>query len=440
MSSAHPRLAALALGVALLGVQPPGAFAYDPVLPPVPAANLPKLTPGSVGSGCARPSPVRVDSVPWPQRMLRPDLAWPFTRGAGITVAVLDTGVDAATPALAGRVDPPLDTVTPHTPGGDCIGHGTFLAGLVAGSTVDGGGSAGVAPDARVLPIRVTDADGNTNAAMITAGINAAVGRKAKVILVGAGVAAPDPALHAAVASATAHDILVVAPAAVDAQSRVATVYPAAFAETLSVGGIDGNGAPPSNEPAGAPVDLVAPAVAVVGVGPGGAGNLIGTGPSLAAAFVAGTAALVLAYRPGLTVTQLVERLANTAYHPAGPLPDPQFGYGTVDPAGAVAAVLPADAAPAGQGANEPGPGRSRPALRMPPPPRHPERPVALIAAGSLTAVVLVVAAGFVVLPRGRRRGWRAATGPAFPPIASGSPPAAATTPGSHGADYGRGR
>src|SRR5262249_33694572 len=159
---------------------------------------------------------------------------------------------------------------------------------------------------------------GVTSAAAMAAAIHIATDRQARVILVAPGVFIPDPGLHDAVRYAVAHGCLVVAPATLDGQTQPATAYPAGFSETLSVAGIGPTGAPAPDEPVGAPVDLVAPAVGVVSVGPGGDGNFVGSGPSFAAALVAGVAALVLGYRPNLDVAELVQRLEATAYRPPG--------------------------------------------------------------------------------------------------------------------------
>ncbi len=102
----------------------------------------------------------------------------------GVVVAVVDTGVDAAHPALAGRVLPQLDfTGSPQA--GDPEGHGTHVSGTVAGTPIDCGGgpvAIGVAPDTTILPVRVLDADGSGTVAHVVAGIRAAADHHAAVI------------------------------------------------------------------------------------------------------------------------------------------------------------------------------------------------------------------------------------------------------------------
>lgn len=98
---------------------------------------------------------------------------------AGVLVAVVDTGVDASHPALAGRVEQAIDLVDGE--GGDPNGHGTHVAGTVAGADA-GCGSIGVAPDARILPVRVLDSDGGGSASVVADGIRRAADRGAAVI------------------------------------------------------------------------------------------------------------------------------------------------------------------------------------------------------------------------------------------------------------------
>lgn len=130
-------------------------------------------------------------------------------------------------------------------------------------------------------------------------------------------------------------------------------------------GGSNGGAAGTEAAGPGGRVDLVAPGDALMSVGPGGKGYFTGSGPSFATAVVAGTAALVLGYRPELTAAQLLDRLKATAYHPGTVLPDARLGYGTVDPLAAVSAVLPG----ARDGAAAPPPARAGTAVAAVEPP-----------------------------------------------------------------------
>ncbi|MET8524143.1 type VII secretion-associated serine protease mycosin [Micromonospora sp. NPDC005172] len=389
------RLSRLALAVTaglattLLGVGPVWAA---PVLPPL-------------RTGQCLPAPASsIPDIPWPQRHLTPERAWTLTEGAGVVVAVLDSGVDARSPQLARRVLPGVDLT--RTGGrradSDCLGHGTFVAGIIAAAPASGTGFVGLAPKVRILPIRITDQPAGAPDAIAT-GIRTAVDRGADVVNVSAGTTVRDPAMEAAVRYAEQRNVVVVAAVGNrDAGAGVRT-YPAALPGVLAVGAMDSSGRRSDAASPNAGVALLAPGADVVSIGPRGAGHWQGSGTSYAAPFVAGTAALVRAYRPGLSAAQIRHRLQATADLPAAALPDAQFGWGVVNPMAALATMLPEEGT-AGSIAGE--------ARRATAPDVTGTAEVGpLLATG--VALVLLVAAGGAVLavlgPAGHRRRWRPA-------------------------------
>lgn len=382
---------------AAAGGAPAGGMprAADPGVPVLPTA---------VGTRCVPPSSAVVTAVPWAQRRLGLERAWELASGRDVVVAVLDTGVSAASPALAGAVLSGVDTVGAGGANTDCEGRGTFVAALIAGRPVPGVGFAGVAPQARILPVRVSAPGGVATAESLARGIRAAVDRGARVLAVSATTGTDSGVLRAAVAHAAAKDVVVVA-AAQDRAGRVAPPrYPASYPGVVAVTGIGADGAPA--EAAGVPprVDVAAPGVNLVGGAPSGRGHYVASGSWAAVGFVAGVAALARDYRPKLTAVQVAHRLRVTADRPGRPLPDPLVGAGTVDPYAAVSAVLPEEA-----GAS---PREAVPVLpEMPRPRAADQRPriAALAVAGVVAALVV---AGVVVrgaVSRGRRRRWRPA-------------------------------
>ncbi|HVL99687.1 MAG TPA: S8 family serine peptidase, partial [Egibacteraceae bacterium] len=108
--------------------------------------------------------------------------AWASNQGAGVVVAVVDTGVDATHPDLAGRIAPGIDLVERGTPPEDPNGHGTLVAGVIAAIAGNGVGGTGVAPGARIMPVRVLDAGGTGNSADVAEGIRWAARNGAQVI------------------------------------------------------------------------------------------------------------------------------------------------------------------------------------------------------------------------------------------------------------------
>lgn len=400
------RAACLAcLVVALTGAGSPAWAADGP--PPLPAAS----------DTCVGESPTVWPTPTWAQQRMAPRLLWPLSRGAGATVAVLDTGVSAAVPALAGGVLPGTDVVAHRRADSDCRGRGTALAGLIAGRPATGAGLVGIAPAATVLPVRVIDGQGTVRAGALADGIRAAVARHADVVLVGGAVDTDDAGLRSAVADAEAAGVLLVAPApdkVVDG-----TRYPAAYDTVIAVagersdgtamvagtgtngtgtngggtngGGKTGGGKTGAGENGGA--DLIAPAEGAVSCAPVGGGHYTVGGSGVAAAYVAGAATLLRAYRPGLSPRQVRERLQETARTlPGQP--------GAVDPYAALTRL-------SGTAARNLPPGRP-PLAALP---AAPAGNRAATVAAAVVAVTLAAAAlaGAIAatLRYGRRRRWR---------------------------------
>lgn len=356
------------------------------------------------GQECLAPPPSKITDVPWAQRQMAPQRVWPLTRGGGVVVGVVDTGVDVASPQLAGRVRPGLDV---RNPGGkpadnDCFGHGTFVAGIIAAAAAGDTLFAGLAPDATILPIRVANEAKDASAALLAQGIRAAVDGGARVLNVSASAGGPTPELTAAVAYAAERDVLIVAASGNNDNNSSPTPYPATDKSVLAVGAVDQQGKHASFSMAGPHLGLVAPGVNVCSIGPGGPGQWEASGTSYAAPFVTGAAALVRAYRPQLTAAQVSHRLRATADRPPANLPSWEYGWGTVNPLAAVTAVLPEEG-PAGA-VLAPVPASAS----FPVPPWQDRASTLLVTLGLIGAAVIVVAVGFavMVLPAGRRRRW----------------------------------
>ncbi|MFE4816984.1 S8 family serine peptidase [Streptomyces sp. NPDC056704] len=316
---------ALAVALALTALGGPAAAA--PLadggvnLPVIPSAL-------AAGASCTAGSSSVAKAVPWEQRTLGLAQLWQTaggsTGGAGVTVAVVDTGVATQAPALAGRV------TSVGAADGDCVGHGTFVAGLIAAAPAQQVRFAGVASGARVLAVRGTDARGAVTAASLASGIRSAAQAGAEVIVVSPALAHGSADLTAAVAYASKRDALLIAAAAPDPTGPATAsppptrdYWPASDSGVLSVLDLDAKGSRPANAPSPLRADLAAPGDGVVGIGPSGKGHYIGSGASLAAAYVAGTAALVRSAHPDLTAAQTASRLTGTAYPSDVPRLDP---------------------------------------------------------------------------------------------------------------------
>lgn len=402
----------LAPGLAMAAPAAP-ADASVPRAPTVPgqrawAASLRAALPAQ----CLGSSSQQDHAVPWAQQQLAPQRVWDMTTGAGQVVAVVDSGVSGTAPALPGAVLPGRDILTGHAGNSDCLGHGTFAAGLIAARPEPGTGFEGLAPQAQILPVDVVDPaqaqslQPVTSSSAVAAGIRFAVGHGATVVDVStATTPSPSAALRAAVTYAAARNVVVIAPVSVSSGASPANTvsYPADYPGVIAVSAVDSGDAPVAAATSGVRVDLAAPGAGLTSIGPSGPGEITGDGSALATAFVAGTAALVRSHYPRLSAAQIVHRLEATADQPGTALPDPQVGYGIVDPYTAVTTALPEESGGAAPAA---------PPARVPhlPPLRAPGTwPViaALIVCGVLVVGIAAGSGMAHIVRNGRRRGWR---------------------------------
>ncbi|WP_113839435.1 S8 family serine peptidase [Blastococcus sp. TF02A-26] len=375
-----------------------------------------------------------VEDVPWSQLDWDPaGEVWPFSTGAGVTVAILGTGVQASHPQLAGRVLPGLDLVHGGAADVDCTPSASGLAGLVVAGASTGVGLRGLAPDAQVLPIQVTEepvgtpGDEPVDPVRLAVGLDTAVAAGAQVVLFGVVAYTDSPELAAAVARAVAAGVVVVAPVG-DAHDRERdgetrptpfVPLPAAYEGVLGVAAVDSTGLRLPTSAIGPYVDLAAPGGDVVSTGTTAQQVYSGTAP--AAALVAATAALLVADPdlglPGgpARVAAVADRLAATALPAPG---EAGYGAGLLAPGRALT-----------EPTTEVGPVAGAPYR---PPPRDPAAEAAAeareaaddrstwVVLGVVGAGALAAAAGWA-LPRARRRSWRVGVRP--PAAAPDEPP-----------------
>lgn len=316
---------------------------------------------------CAEKATETMPDLPWAQARLEVERVHRISQGEGQVVAIVDSGVDASVPQLKGAVLRGADVLGSSGRGDtDCVGHGTFVAGIVAARPADRLRFSGIAPRSVVLPVRQTTDGKDGSANSMAAAIRSAVDGGADVINISANASGPSVALKRAVAYAVTKNVLIVASAgnrSRDDQKDPPASFPASYPGVLGVGAVGRDDRPASFSVTGDFVDVAAPGVDVISLGIGGPGYTIDQGTSFAAPFVSGLAALIRAYHPGLTVDQLSRRMQMTADRPAGTkVPDPAVGWGVINPFKAVTAVIPEEGA-AGDG------GPAGPAAVPPPSP-----------------------------------------------------------------------
>lgn len=294
------------------------------------AAALPVLLP-------ARYDPVRDDQ--WQLRELSATTAWQYSTGGDVVVAVIDSGVDATHVDLAGQVLPGMDFVDDGDGRSDPVGHGTTVAGLIAGRGDDDSGVLGLAPDAKILPVRVLDEENRYDDAIVVAkAVRWAVDNGAQVINLSLGGSGDSPALAAALDYAFASDVVVVACTGnVSATGTTRVWYPAREPGVIAVAGLErGGDALWPGSITGPETVLTAPATGLLGARPGGYWRVQGT--SFAAPLVAATAALIRARWPDMSAGTVVQRLIETAEDLGAPGRDDRYGFGLVDPVAALTA------------------------------------------------------------------------------------------------------
>lgn len=280
--------------------------------------------------------------------------AWQTTRGAGVKVAVIDTGVDGSVPDLAGAVGAGTDAsgvgaANGQKPlgDGDAANHGTWVASLLAGrGTGDGNGVLGAAPEATILPASVAlgKAMGPIGSDdQIAQAIRWAVDNGATVINMSLTRNTLDwpTSWDDAFQYAFQHDVVIVAAAGNRGSGTTEVGAPATIPGVLTVAGVDRQGQASFDASSqGITIGVSAPSEQLVGANPGG-GYVQWEGTSGAAPLVSGAVALVRAAHPELKAADVIERIITTARPAAGAVPSPIYGFGLLDAAAAVTASVP---------------------------------------------------------------------------------------------------
>lgn len=225
---------------------------------------------------------------------------------AGVTVYVIDTGVDAKHPDFGGRVAPGKDFLGNGTDTSDGNGHGTRIAGIAAGTGY------GVAKAAQIVPVRVLDKDGGGATEKIIAGIDwvAQNAEQPAVAVLGIGGVANEQ-LDAAVKRLAA--VMPVAVPAGGESSDAGGFSPGRVAEALTVGAVDVADKPAKTSNFGQSVDFYAPGVEIPAPLAGGAGAGVLSGTSMAAAFAAGAAAVYRGLHPEASPAEVCDALVQAA-------------------------------------------------------------------------------------------------------------------------------
>jgi thermitase len=274
--------------------------------------------------------------------------AWSVTKGdPNLIVAVIDTGVDANHPDLQGKLVKGYDFLDNDATPEDTVGHGTFVASLIAATGNDKNGITGVAPNVKIMPLRVLDESGG-NSLTIARAIRYAVDNGAKVINLSVGGPYPSQAVRQATDYAISKGVVVVAASGNDGNQRNAVEYPASFPNVISVAATNSSNKVASFSTHNSGVNVAAPGVNVLGARSSqnticrpyqATAYCFASGTSFSAPYVSGTAALVLSVNPKLTPQQVDDILEKTATDLGTSGSDDYYGAGLINAGKAVDAA-----------------------------------------------------------------------------------------------------
>ena len=256
---------------------------------------------------------------------------WTISRGVGVTVAVIDSG-SGPHPDLDANLDAGRTMFGFIDSAGeidvDVAGHGSHVAGIIAAVADNAIGGSGVAPQSRILPIRVLDSLGSGDSKDVSKAVRFAVDSGVRVINLSLGGSTESTSLTAAIQYAVDRNVLVVA-AAGNGAADSTPKWPGASDLTIAVTAVDRYNSVTSFDQRGDYIDIAAPGSSILST----ASNdyKIQSGTSMAAAFVSGAAALLFAAQPSITAAQVRDVLQRTAIDIGAPGRDTTFGHGLVN-------------------------------------------------------------------------------------------------------------
>lgn len=279
--------------------------------------------------------PEQHEQLRWAEELLRLPEVWTKTKGVGVRVAILDTGIDKTHPDLEGAVVATKD----FTGSGmrDVNGHGTHCAGII-GARANGIGFIGVAPEVSLMIGKVLGNDGSGDLGWISAGIDWAVANGADIISMSLGAEGDDPDMYRSIHRALAlNKIIVCAAGNAGAVFADNIGFPGRYGSVITVASHDGDGNPSGFSSRGGSVDFMAPGHEIWSTWPDGQYAQL-SGTSMATPFVAGLAALILSKHrqpidhgsPIVTNEDMRAHLMRMAAHPGWH--DSARGYGPLLP------------------------------------------------------------------------------------------------------------
>jgi subtilisin len=275
-----------------------------------------------------QPSP-QAETIPVGVAQIKATLGWDCSRGKGVKVAVLDTGIDNTHPDLAANYKGGVSFVPGESPM-DGQGHGTHCAGTVA-AAINGIGVVGVAPAASLYAVKVLANNGSGQWSWLIAGIDWCINNKMHVLSMSLGAPAGAPsALETMCNTAFSKGLLLVAAAGNNGPAMGTVTFPGKYKNVIAISAIDSSNVIAGFSSRGPEVELCAPGVNVLSTVPGG-GYGTSSGTSMACPHVSGAAAVIWGAHRFANNVSIWNLLASTADNLGNPGWDPLYGYGRVD-------------------------------------------------------------------------------------------------------------
>ncbi|WP_025693346.1 S8 family peptidase [Paenibacillus zanthoxyli] len=254
---------------------------------------------------------------------------WNLSEGSNnVTVAVVDTGVQADHPDLRGQLLSGYNAITSGAKPADDVGHGTHVCGIIGALVNNSEGVAGISWYNKILPVKVLDKTGAGTTYSVAEGIIWAADHGAKVINLSLGNYADSQFLHDAVKYAYDRDVVLVSAAGNDNTERPG--YPAAYPEVLAVAATNASGDKASFSNYGDYVDVTAPGESIASTYPGSQYAAL-SGTSMASPHAAALAGLVRSLNPDLTNKEVMDLMTKNTVDLGSPGHDKYFGWGQLD-------------------------------------------------------------------------------------------------------------
>ena len=267
--------------------------------------------------------------------------AWKISTGSDVTIAVIDSGVDLDHPEFAARILDGYDFVNEDTLADDDYGHGTLVAGVAAAAANNDRGIAGLAWNARIMPVKVLDSQGQGVSSDLTCALYWAADQGAQIINISIISFGPSFGMQSALTYAANEGALTFAAAGNLFEQGNPVTYPAAQEGVIAVGATDKDDSHAWFSSAGSFVDISAPGVNIYSLFPPSHDEYRAVrGTSLAAPHGAGLAALVLAAAPNLSSAEVESIILRSAVDLGETGQDDKFGHGRIDASAAMSLTL----------------------------------------------------------------------------------------------------